>query len=609
VHITAQAPVAHSLAPWLAGAAAMCALLGVAAVTFERRGRLSLARRTMPPHQNQVRPAEDISSTAERMQSPFSPDTGMTTTTPTPTAEQAPGEVRPTGLRQPGAEARPAPVGLSEWAQDVVQGLCTALDLRVLSSQVEGTLLGYMLDASNLRLGLPSALPLVISLSPEGIGAEISAVPELAARMGATSPFVLLIQPETASTGPAGNVASGPREPGAGVVMMHRSDVQALVESRDPTAALVAILRREVPLSQISPYVQSGPVPQSMFIGREYELTAVLRALYDRSIVIVGGRKIGKTSFLAHLHRQLLAMEGFAPCYVDCHHVTDSASLLKSLSSAGGVPVESASLDVLRRVIMRLRSNGPAGTEMVVLELDEVDRLVRHDLDHGLNLLNTFRSLSDEGLCRFVLCGERVLDRVARDPALPLQTFAGIFRLGYLHQEEAERLVREPLAELGIGLQDPERLVAEIVALSGRHPNILEALCQLLIDRVSERNDCVILWQDLEAVSHSNAFYDLFFEVIWGNCSTLERLISVLMASRQHFTVEQVRLALEGLGIHLPEEQLADALEGLTLAALVTFQSSGYVFASDAFSRVLRQSGFGQGFRDSLAEAFLTEHG
>jgi len=73
--------------------------------------------------------------------------------------------------------------------------------------------------------------------------------------------------------------------------------------------------------------------------------------------------------------------------------------------------------------------------------------------------------------------------------------------------------------------------------------------------------------------------------------------------------VEQVRLALEGLGIHLPEVQLADALEGLTLAALVTFQNSGYVFASDAFSRVLRQSSFGQGFRDSLAEAFLTEHG
>jgi hypothetical protein len=99
----------------------------------------------------------------------------------------------------------------------------------------------------------------------------------------------------------------------------------------------------------------------------------------------------------------------------------------------------------------------------------------------------------------------------------------------------------------------------------------------------------------------------LFFEVCWGNATTIERLVSVLMALRQQFSKDQVRLALEGLGIHLRDGELTAALEGLVLTSLITPTGTGYSYTSETFSRVLGETGFAQGFRDDLAETLLTE--
>jgi hypothetical protein len=611
-HITIESPVAGELAPWLAAAGGLLATVALLARWLERRRSGQLNRGTLAPSDRLATPAP--------LHPPPMAEPGDSTLRPP--AEACPADVSGArialsgGTRPPQQRDSVSAVELSETAPaapakpsasrdqvlELAQRLIGRLGFPILSQQSRGELTGYMVDASGLRLSLPAALPLVVSPVPVAEPRQADEVRSLAARMGAVSPFTLVLALQAADAASTGQLRTG-----QGLIMLDAQDVDRVLQAENPTAALLGLLQRDVPLSQLSPFVQSGPVNRTMFFGREYETKALQRALYDRSFAIVGGRKIGKTSFLGRVHQRLEDSDEFAPLYVDCHHVADDTGLLKTLSLVGGVPVESASVDVLRRVVMRLRGRPGNAGRTVVLELDEVDNLLRYDLANDVHLFRTFRALSDEGLCRFVLCGERVLDTVLRDPALPLQGFCGSLNLGYLTQEDALRLVREPLAELGVSLQDPERLTAEIVALSGRHPNILQAICQLLVERVTGRQEPIILFADLEVVGHSSAFHDLFFEVCWGNATTVERLISVLMSPKQQFSKDQVRLALEALGIRLRTGELEAALEGLVLTSLITPAGTGYSYTSDAFSRVLGETGFAQGFRDDLAETLLTE--
>jgi photosystem II stability/assembly factor-like uncharacterized protein len=613
------------LAPWLAGLSGLTAL-GALFLSLRTRPRTTHDRRRpvtqrgtpVPVEQYLDVPVDELAPThkspATALDSIEAPVSAVPAMPPTLVSRPA----EPVEYPVPGAStgksralevAESAPDSLARQGTHLVRELCERLGLQIHAEQAQGTLMGYMLDASKLRLSLPESLPLVMfpsaSIQPEQ-AAEIKA---LAAAMGAVSPFtlVILLGQESDSAGAIDAKGTDERLLPDGLIALTTQDVARIIHADEPRSVLARLVQRTVPLSQISPFVQSGPVPRTMFYGRDYEIKALLRTLYDRSVAVVGARKIGKTSFLGLVHQQLLESADLAPVYVDCHHVTDDTGFLRALALMGDVPVESASVDVLRRVVMRLRGKPGSAGQTVVLELDEVDNLLRYDLANGLRILRIFQSLSDEGLCRFVLCGERVLDTVIRDAALPLQAFCSSLRLGYLTQAEALRLVREPLADLGIALEDPDRLSADVVSLSGRHPNILQAICQLLIERVADRSERIILHDDLEAVSRSAAFLDLFFEVCWGNATTLERLISVLMAQKAEFGLDQVRLALEAHGIRIPDRELIAALDGLAFTSLITPSGAGYAYTSDAFPRVLRETGFAQGFRDSLAEALLEE--
>lgn len=561
----------------------------------------------------------DAAMAAARHDTPGSADAGLVGVqeTPWPEGRQDSAPVRsaempavPAAVDMPASNAEPEPVPATVIAAArLIETLCERLGAEIRSQETRGSLAGYMMDTSQLRMTLPAALPLVIT-GAEVIDADLSAeIQSFAADMGAASPFTLVVHanapdaPEKAPAQPTGDRGKAAN----GLIVVGTDDLSQLVKSEDAASALGQLLQRDVPLGQISPFVASGPVPLTMFYGREYEIKALMRGLYDKSLAIVGGRRIGKTSFLSRVHQELTQSQDFLPIYVDCHHVSDDTGFLHTLSLMGGVPVESASVEVLRRVVMRLRAQQESAGQIVVVELDEVDNLLRYDMAVDMRLFRVLRALSDEGLCRFVLCGERVLASALQDTSLPLGTSFRSLKLGYLTQDDATRLVREPLAGLGIAVQDPEQTVAEIVALSGRHPNILQTICQMLVERVADREERIILAQDLEAVSQSAAFRDMFFEVSWGNATTLERLVSVLMAQKEVFSPNQVRLALEKLGIRLPEEELALALQGLVLTSLIVPRGMDYAFTSDAFSRVLREAGFAQGFRDSLAEMLLEE--
>jgi Cdc6-like AAA superfamily ATPase len=142
-----------------------------------------------------------------------------------------------------------------------------------------------------------------------------------------------------------------------------------------------------------------------MFFGRDYEMKAIMRTIQARSFAIVGGRKIGKTSVLTKVQELMEQTSDLSAFYLDCQHLTNYQEFFSSLALKCQVQIGSTSPDELRRVMVRLRRQH--GGDVIVLLLDEVDNLLAFDMQQQVHLFRMFRALSQEGLCRFVFCGER----------------------------------------------------------------------------------------------------------------------------------------------------------------------------------------------------------
>jgi hypothetical protein len=387
------------------------------------------------------------------------------------------------------------------------------------------------------------------------------------------------------------------------LIVLDYHDLRSLYLARDPERQLVEIILRQVDLTVVSPYVVSGPVPENMFFGHDYELKAIIRLIRDRSFAIVGGRKIGKTSVLNKVHRLMQETNGFVAFYLDCQFVVNYEEFFSTLAYKCQVQVESASPEIMRRVVLRLhRQYG----DQVVLLLDEVDRLLAYDMQHDMRLFRLFRALSQEGLCRFVFCGERLLNQAFHDATSPLFNFCNILRLTYLTPREARRIVDEPMAAMGITFEAPDELPDKIVALSSCHPNLVQVICQQLIIRINARKDRMIRLDDLAQVRASGEFHDTFYEVVWGDASDLEHLISILMVKLSRFDVNEVQQTLSRRGAHVSLIEINNALADLVFYSILNRQGEYYTYAVPSFVELADESNLG-GQAEGLLEKLNVE--
>ncbi|MBM3188205.1 MAG: hypothetical protein FJZ90_05720 [Chloroflexi bacterium] len=488
----------------------------------------------------------------------------------------------------------------------IAEQLCALLGCAPIEQRSFNGLCGYMLRAPALPLSVPQRFPLVFLLQPTAHDALAGDLRDMMRVLNATSFFALLVVASVGAEGESRAAELRRSFRGRGqLVILSGDDLVSLYLATDPSRRLTELILDQVDLALVSPYVMAGPVSEGMFFGRERELKALLRAVRDRSFALVGGRKIGKTSVLTQAQRLLEQINGYAPYYMDCQYVASHDEFFEALSVACSEPVHTGSPDSLRRMLSRVR--GRKGETLLVLLFDEVDSLLAYDSERDLRLFRVFRALSQEGLCRFVFCGERRLFDVVNDAHSPLFNFCSVARLGYLLPREARRMVQEPMAGLGVALEEPEALVEEIVDLSSCHPNLIQGICQMLLEAINARGERLVRREDLERVRASDAFREMLLEVTWGNANALERLITVLMVGEREFPAGAVQEALRGQGIRLSAAELEDALTSLELFSVLQREGLSYSFAVRAFPRTVIGARLREGLLEGLRERVLAE--
>lgn len=370
------------------------------------------------------------------------------------------------------------------------------------------------------------------------------------------------------------------------VIAVGRDDLLRFSIAKDAHRALRQLLLNEIDLRTISPYVTTGPTPDNVFVGRQQELRQLSERLGTASAVIVGGRRIGKTSILNRLYHRL-EIAGSRPFYLDCSPTPGKGAFLKNIAclcfGSGAQPKSS-----LTELVMCLPQDRP-----IVFLLDEVDKLIDPDRQVGYPLFTEIRTLTQSGCCRFVLCGEYKLSTALRDPEGPLFNLATVQIIGRLDSHAVRVLVTHPMRQLEVQLIGEEDIVQRIYGFTSGHPNVVQRFCHKLILRLNERADRRLTLADVEEIIRDPGFVRTdFLETYWERATVLEKLASLVMVKNPQARLPTaVQSALQAEGVQANLESVHGALKRLVeLRNILAHSPTGYTFAVTAFPEILSGS-------------------
>jgi hypothetical protein len=240
------------------------------------------------------------------------------------------------------------------------------------------------------------------------------------------------------------------------------------------------------------------PARQDLFVGR-YEIAAQIERLVgdplQPPILLYGQRRMGKTSLLHNLGQRLPSH--VLPIFVDLmgpvSSSTDHAGFLCALARAirrSAMNQADLALDPLP--ITQLSDNpflhfdtwldhfdqvlGAHGFQLALLALDEFETLApRHASLDSTPILHLFRHiLQHRRRFRLLFAGSHTGCEIEALSGFLIN--AQVLHLGRLTDHEARRLVEHPVPDFG--LEYDVEAVDHVVALTGRHPFLLQLLCR-----------------------------------------------------------------------------------------------------------------------------------
>ena len=374
------------------------------------------------------------------------------------------------------------------------------------------------------------------------------------------------------------------------IAVLTRTDVLEVLASLPPEDSLRAFVLQQC--TTASPFVIVGPVPDSMFFGRDKELRKIDDQLAQQgSCAVVGGRRIGKTSILHRLNNVNLPQAQFEPYFFDCspdgtYDQFRSVFVDHQTSRNDDPPV------VIRRLKILLERS--ANELRQVLLLDEADALVDEDSRRDWTLFRTFRALSNAGQIQLVLSGERALLQALGDPDGPLFNQMIHQELGPLSKEAVHQLISKPMHFLNIHLEDDRAITGRIYELTSGHPNVVQRLCHRLYQGLGGGQVHSIGLEDVEKVANDPWFFNEdFLDTFMARATPLEWLLMLLMSrnSSRYNDLESCARMLEREYLEVEIDDLKQALDNLVkLRLLLDYTRDGYRFRVPAFPQMLMRA-------------------
>ena len=391
------------------------------------------------------------------------------------------------------------------------------------------------------------------------------------------------------------------RELGQGAMMWVVPDSKDLTRlllsaSAQTQLEFARLIASQVKITRISPYQTYGGVKKaSMFFGREQLLADILNR-EPRNYLLLGARQLGKTSLLQELQRRYQQQPDIQCFYLSVSRA-DLSHSLRRLASALDLPENTELPMVLERL-----AQPPQGQSYILL-IDEADEFIHAEAKNHYATLHTFRNLSEEGRCFFILAGFWELYHAASlDYQSPVKNFGETLRVGALEWEACRYLATKPMTALKIRYTNTE-LVEHIIEQTGRRANLIAIVCHEILQHLENRR--MIAADDVKHALDSDEIRSSLGG--WGNLtgenttqSHLDRIIVYGTIELGQFSLKELWQQLDTLDLSYQPTQVNESLTRLELAFILKRKKDQYRYRVPLFCHLLKTQGACKMLKDEL---------
>lgn len=271
--------------------------------------------------------------------------------------------------------------------------------------------------------------------------------------------------------------------------------------------------------ARFNPYVSGQPVyEENLFIHMKPTINSISRGIHRNSYLIMGERRIGKTSFLQLMTKKIKELNEiedeyiFIPFFLDLQKATEKTvfhifarELLKDVKKYFVAPLDLnfseskqdySSQDLtfdLQDIIRHLSENKTRQIRLIFI-VDELDKMN----DYPDHIKSSFRSLfTDENSENLKVIASATHIKELTSEGSPWCNFFIEEQMRPFTEKEAQRLIEEPVQ--GIFTYTKEAIV-KIISRTEKKPNLIQDFCRKLVDRAWEKGRDVITLEDVEAI-------------------------------------------------------------------------------------------------------------
>jgi len=344
----------------------------------------------------------------------------------------------------------------------------------------------------------------------------------------------------------------------------------------------------------------------SIFVGRDALVSKIVSS--GENYVLYGGRRIGKSSVLQEVRRQLDAGK-IRVVYHSFEGESDRSDRGSARTIGRKLGLDIAGFEEFKSAMELYLTQDP--TAHVVFLFDEIDGYITRNPERHI-LIESLRTLSDQfdDRLRVVAAGFVELYKCVKGqgPYSPnSDPWTRMFNdelgpLPNLRPSQAEKIVQVGFKEILGWNFESHRVPQLIVERTGGHPAFVQYFCLKLQRRIGTRSDRIVRIGDIDAVfedvdptgSFISHVKDTLFvnniEDAFGQYLLLYLAVENNEASQ--FTFKQAQECAELFGVKVPLERLNRNLDLLTITSVIRATSPGiYEFSVPDYPSILARLG------------------
>lgn len=347
-------------------------------------------------------------------------------------------------------------------------------------------------------------------------------------------------------------------------------------DSARSRAALAQAIRSQVHALRLQPFDTTRPVAGDMFFGRAHELD-LLR--YEREwFLITGPSRIGKSSLLAH-YRYLLRKESdprlARSFYVNLQPCSSSkeddtaryiAMHFRSVSThSGGITMRE-----LRSFLFSVIAGSGGPIEII---LDEADAVCHTDL---LVAIGEFAQASGS---RLIVIGRGAVRHHWQKQRATAFGRLRDLRFQALDPDNAWHLFSKPIEALGLTLQCPDTMRAQVLQQTSRMPHLIQAAARSAVETALATHSTQISASLLRRGHDPFADFSMLRSHLEDLRDDHSRIAAttVLLGQREGLhKAEAIQTALAKDGLHLSAAGITAVCDDLVINCLLGWEENGY---------------------------------